>query len=86
VILSMTGFGRATRDVQGLALEVEARSVNHRHLDLRVRLPRSVSDRESSIKQRIKGRMSRGKVDVTVGLTSHSSSKTSFVFSPLIVF
>jgi uncharacterized protein (TIGR00255 family) len=69
VILSMTGFGRATREVEGLGLEVEARSVNHRHLDLRIRLPKLLADRESEIKQRIQSRLSRGKVDVTVNLT-----------------
>lgn len=68
MILSMTGFGRAMREVDGLTLEVEARSVNHRHLDLRVRLPRLLADRETPVKQRIQGRMSRGKVDVTVNL------------------
>jgi uncharacterized protein (TIGR00255 family) len=65
----MTGFGRSSREVQGLGLEVEARSVNHRHLDLRVRLPRILSGSEASIKQRIQGRMNRGKVDVTISLT-----------------
>jgi len=68
VILSMTGFGRANREVDGLNLEVEARSVNHRHLDLRVRLPKLLVDRESEVKQRIQGRMSRGKVDVVINL------------------
>jgi uncharacterized protein (TIGR00255 family) len=65
----MTGFGRSSREVQGLGLEVEARSVNHRHLDLRVRLPRILSGSEASIKRRIQGRMNRGKVDVTINLT-----------------
>lgn len=68
MILSMTGFGRANREVDGLSLEVEARSVNHRHLDLRVRLPKLLGDRESEVKQRIQGRMSRGKVDVVINL------------------
>ncbi len=68
-MLSMTGFGRSSREVQGLGLEVEARSVNHRHLDLRVRLPRILSDREASIKQHIQGRITRGKVDVTINLS-----------------
>ncbi len=74
MILSMTGFGRASREVQGLGLEVEARSVNHRHLDLRVRLPRIVSAHEASIKQRIQGRMFRGKVDVTISLTGQGTA------------
>ncbi len=69
MILSMTGFGRATREVSGLSLEVEARSVNHRHLDLRVRLPKLLAEREGDVKQQIQGHMSRGKVDVTINLT-----------------
>ena len=43
MIRSMTGFGRARFEVEGSAFEVEVRSVNHRYLDLRVRLPRSLS-------------------------------------------
>jgi len=76
VIYSMTGFGRARREVAGLGLEVEVRSVNHRHLDLRVRLPRVLIDQETAIKKRIQGELSRGKVDVTVGLTTGDSAAT----------
>jgi uncharacterized protein (TIGR00255 family) len=76
MIHSMTGFGRARREVAGLGLEVEVRSVNHRHLDLRVRLPRVLIDQETAIKKRIQGELSRGKVDVTVGLTTGDSAAT----------
>lgn len=68
MIQSMTGFGRAARERDGFSIEVEARSVNHRHLDLRVRLPRSLADLESAMKARAQGALSRGKVDVTVSL------------------
>lgn len=68
MIHSMTGFGRATREVEGLVLEVEARSVNHRHLDLRLRLPRNLAEHETTLKQRVQASLSRGKVDVTVNL------------------
>lgn len=64
----MTGFGRATREVGGLGLEIEARSVNHRHLDLRIRLPRALAAHESRLKKRMQDKMSRGKVDITVNL------------------
>jgi uncharacterized protein (TIGR00255 family) len=70
----MTGFGRSTREVEGLALEVELRSVNHRHLDLRLRLPRALADREATLKKRLKEVLSRGKVDVNVTLTSSASA------------
>ncbi len=74
MIHSMTGFGRARCESDGLGLEVEVRSVNHRHLDLRVRLPRVLSDHETEIKQRVKALLSRGKVDVTVGLTAGTAT------------
>lgn len=64
----MTGFGRATCEAEGVGLDVEARSVNHRHLDLRIRLPRVLADQEGRLKKRIGERLSRGKVDVTVSL------------------
>ncbi len=51
MIYSMTGFGRARREIDGLGLEIEIRSVNHRHLDLRVRLPRVLIDQETAIKK-----------------------------------
>lgn len=83
MILSMTGFGRATREVDGLGLEVEARSVNHRHLDVRVRMPKLLADREGEVKQQIQGRMSRGKVDVTINLTI-SGTTTQLVIDEAI--
>jgi uncharacterized protein (TIGR00255 family) len=75
VIYSMTGFGRARREIEGLGLEVEVRSVNHRHLDLRVRLPRVLIDQETAIKKRLQANLSRGKVDVTVSLTSSATTR-----------
>lgn len=74
MILSMTGFGRASREIDGLGLEVELRSVNHRHLDLRLRLPRVLLDHEARLKKGIQSRLSRGKVDVTVNLTTGVSA------------
>jgi uncharacterized protein (TIGR00255 family) len=62
--------------MEGFLLEVEARSVNHRHLDLRIRLPKVLSDHENAIKQRFQGRVSRGKVDVTVNLALGSNATT----------
>lgn len=74
MIFSMTGFGRATREVGGIGFEVEARSVNHRHLDLRLRLPRLLADRENALKQRVTGKLARGKVEVVVNLSAGTAS------------
>jgi len=66
MIRSMTGFGRASFSIGDVAFDVEARSVNHRHLDLRIRLPRLLSALEPAVREGIQGRLSRGKVDLGV--------------------
>jgi uncharacterized protein (TIGR00255 family) len=66
VIRSMTGFGRASFQVDELCFDVEVRSVNHRYLDSRVRLPRLLSSCEADVRARIQARFARGKVDASV--------------------
>ena len=68
----MTGFGRAAFDVGGVRFDIEARSVNHRHLDLRFRLPRLLSTFESEARDCVRERASRGKIDVTVSTADGS--------------
>jgi len=62
----MTGFGRSSFQVDGLAFDVEVRSVNHRYLDARVRVPRVLSALESELRGRVQTRFARGKVDLNV--------------------
>ncbi len=66
MIQSMTGFGRAAFEVAGRSFDIEIRSVNHRHLDIRVRVPRPLSDHEGLAKSLVQERIGRGKVDVTL--------------------
>lgn len=66
MIQSMTGFGRASFEIAGRSFDVEIRSVNHRHLDARVRVPRPLADYEALAKSLVQERLGRGKVDVTI--------------------
>lgn len=66
MIRSMTGFGRASFQVGELAFDVELRSVNHRYLDARVKLPRLLAGFEADVRARIQARLGRGKVDLSV--------------------
>jgi uncharacterized protein (TIGR00255 family) len=68
LIRSMTGYGRSAFNVEGVGFEVEIRTVNHRYLDVRVKLPRLLSDRELDVKARVQGVLSRGKVDLGVAM------------------
>ena len=66
MIRSMTGFGRAEASGDSVAVSVEARSVNHRHLDIAVRLPRALGALEPDVRRVVQSRLERGRVEVTV--------------------
>ncbi len=63
---SMTGFGRGEAEGQGHCFTVEMKSVNHRYLDLNIRLPRFFMYLEGLVRAEIKKCLSRGRVDVFV--------------------
>ena len=65
---SMTGFGRAQEITDGVSIQVELRSVNHRYLEINTRVPRPYSFLEEKIKSYLKSRLARGKVDCSVSL------------------
>ena len=64
----MTGFGRAEVSIDLCSITVEARSVNHRHLDPSIRLPRALASFEPNVRRALGQRLERGRVDVNVQL------------------
>ena len=66
----MTGYGRAVQTIDGREITVELRSVNNRYLDCTVKLPRMFSFAEDGVKSRVKAAVSRGKVDVYIGVNT----------------
>jgi uncharacterized protein (TIGR00255 family) len=69
MVRSMTGFGRAEASGESIAVTAEARSVNHRHLDVALRLPRALAALELDARRLVQSRLERGRVEVTVQLT-----------------
>jgi uncharacterized protein (TIGR00255 family) len=69
MVRSMTGFGRAEVTGESLVVAVEARSVNHRHLDVALRLPKVLGDLELQARRLVQSRLERGRVDVSVQVT-----------------
>jgi uncharacterized protein (TIGR00255 family) len=74
MVRSMTGFGRAEVSGDAIAVTVEARSVNHRHLDVGLRLPRTLASLELDARRLIQSRVERGRIDVTVQVTALGGS------------
>lgn len=68
MIKSMTGYGLGEAQDEQYKLKVEIKAVNHRYNDILVKMPRHISYLEESIKKVIKGKISRGKVDVYINL------------------
>ena len=70
MIRSMTGYGRSEAIGERAILSVECRSVNHRHLDTSIKLPRVLGAFEADARRLIQAAVQRGRVDVGVALTA----------------
>jgi uncharacterized protein (TIGR00255 family) len=68
VIKSMTGFASLTQEDEVASVGITARAVNHRFLDLQLRLPPSLADLESRLRVRVQKRLARGRVELAVSL------------------
>src|SRR5579864_8036127 len=65
-IRSMTGYAEARADCDGWQVRVSLRSVNHRFLDLRIRVSEGFEFFEPTIRQLARERLRRGHVDITL--------------------
>lgn len=66
MVCSMTGYGRAETVLDGQKIVVEIKSLNHRFLEISLRIPASLSALEMEIKKRIAEPLLRGKIEVTI--------------------
>jgi uncharacterized protein (TIGR00255 family) len=64
----MTGFGAARRETPGAVAQVEARSVNNRHLTVAIRAPAAFDARQSELEALVRSRLLRGSVNVTISV------------------
>jgi uncharacterized protein (TIGR00255 family) len=79
MVRSMTGFGRGEASGESIAVTVEVRSVNHRHLDVALRLPRSLAALELDVRRLVQSRLERGRIDIAVQLTPLAGAATQRV-------
>lgn len=74
MLKSMTGYGSGSAENNNLSVKIEVKSVNHRFLDVSVRIPRSFLCFENTLRSLVQERIKRGKVDVFVNLEHLESS------------
>ena len=63
---SMTGYGEASQNVSGAKVTVQIRSLNHRHLDLQLRVPREYLSFEEMIRKAVREKIARGRIDLFI--------------------
>jgi uncharacterized protein (TIGR00255 family) len=63
---SMTGYGEGSQNIRGTRVTVQIRSLNHRHLDLQLRMPREYLSLEEEIRKTLRGKIARGRIDLFV--------------------
>lgn len=74
MIQSMTGFGRGVATGSGVEVTVEVRSVNGRYVDVGLRAPRELGPHEVEIQNRVRARLERGKVTVSIQVEREGST------------
>ena len=72
MIKSMTGYGKSNMSKNLREYQVEIKSVNHRYLDVSVKMPRSLSYLEEEIKKAVSAKVTRGKVDIFITFNNNS--------------
>ena len=73
MIKSMTGYGRAMLSENSREYQVEIKSVNHRYLDISVKIPKALSYLEEAVKKEISAKVKRGKFDVCITFENNST-------------
>lgn len=68
----MTGYGKANLDKNSRRYQIEIKSVNHRYLDISIKMPRALSYLEEDIKKEISKNVKRGKIDVFITFQNNS--------------
>ena len=81
MIKSMTGFGRCEITENNRKYTVEMKSVNHRYLDVNIKMPKKLNFFESAIRGELKNYISRGKVDIFITYEDFTESNTTIRYN-----
>ena len=81
MIKSMTGFGRCEVSEGKRKFTVEMKSVNHRYLDVKIKMPKKLNFFESAIRNELKTYIQRGKVDLFITLEDYSENNVCIKYN-----
>ena len=77
----MTGFGRCEAVTDECKISVEIKAVNHRYLDLSIKMPKKFNYFEAAMRTLLKGYIQRGKVDVFITYEDYTEDQVSLKYN-----
>ena len=84
MILSMTGYATASAELASGSLTLELRAVNHRYLDIQLRMPDELRSFENALREAIVAQLQRGKVECRINYASRTSQSGAVLNSSLL--
>ncbi len=78
MILSMTGFGKSLSTFRGYAFESEVKSLNSRYLEITIKLPSSLQNKEYEIREALKNLIRRGKIFISLSVRPEENENETF--------
>ena len=72
MIKSMTGFGKSSLSINSREYQVEIKTVNHKYIDMNIKIPRIISYLEDDIRKIINSKIKRGKIDIIINFDNYS--------------
>lgn len=86
MLKSMTGFGNATVDAEGLSVTAEVKTLNSKFLDIFCRMPRQFSDKEIELRALLTQQLERGKVELSINVARTSAVRPGVTINrPLVL-
>ena len=80
----MTGFGKATLELKNKKISIEIKSLNSKQLDINTRMPNLYKEKDLVIRNEIKNKLERGKVELSIFIESVGTDKQTKINKPIV--
>ncbi|NOU59553.1 YicC family protein [Marinifilum sp. JC070] len=80
----MTGFGKATLELENKKVSIEIKSLNSKQLDINTRIPNLYKEKDLVLRNEIKNQLERGKVELSIFIESVGTDKETKINKPIV--
>lgn len=84
MLISMTGFGKATLELENKKVSIEIKSLNSKQLDINTRIPNLYKEKDLILRNEIKNKLERGKVELSIFIESVGTDKETKINKPIV--